>query len=137
VVVTLGRSRGTGAQVTEARAADASLVASDLPINREAAEGPSGGHVMFVPADASPLDVADAIEEAAAVSILPSTSGAGLAPSWQSVVDSTLLLYGQLLAADTAGAQNGALMALGAEASHNGHGFAISGQPGPAGGAGG
>ena len=139
VVVTLGRSRGTGAQVTEARAAGASLVASDLPINREAAESPSGGHVIFVSADASPLDVADAIEEAAGVSVLPSTPGAGLAPSWQSVVDSTLLLYGQLIAADTTveqGIANGALVSLGAKTSLNGHGFAVSDQPGPAGGAG-
>jgi hypothetical protein len=125
--------------VTEARAAGASLVASDLPINREAAESPSGGHVIFVSADASPLDVADAIEEAAGVSVLPSTPGAGLAPSWQSVVDSTLLLYGQLIAADTTveqGIANGALVALGAKTSLNGHGFAVSDRPGSAGGAG-
>ncbi|MGZ6692457.1 MAG: glycosyltransferase family 4 protein [Solirubrobacteraceae bacterium] len=139
VVVTLGRSGGTGAQVTEARAAGASLVASDLPINREAAECPSGGHVIFVSADASPLDVADAIEEAAAVSVLPSTSGAGLAPSWQSVVDSTLLLYGQLIGDGSVSERadaHGALVSLAAEAARNGDGVAVSGRSGAAGGTG-
>jgi glycosyltransferase involved in cell wall biosynthesis len=97
VVVTLGRAGGSGSQVNEARGAGASLVASDLPINREAAERPGGGHVIFVSADASPLTVADAIEEAAGVSILPSTPGASFASSWRSVVDSTWLLYRQLL----------------------------------------
>ena len=97
VVLTLGRDGGSGVQVTEARAASASLVASDLPINLEAAERPGGGHVIVVPADASPLDLADAIEEAAGVSVLPGTPGADLAASWESVVDSTWQLYRQLI----------------------------------------
>lgn len=100
VVLTLGRDGGSGAQVTEARAAGASLVASDLPINREAAERPGGGHVIVVATDASPLDVADAIEEAAGVSVLPGTPGADLAASWDSVLDSTWQLYRQLIAVD-------------------------------------
>lgn len=140
VVVTLGRSGGSGAQVTEARAAGASLVASDLPINREAAENPGGGHVIFVSADASPLDVADAVEEAAGVSILPGAPGADLAPSWQSVVDSTWLLYRQLIGdgsvSEPAGA-HGALVSLAAEAPLNGDGVAVSGRSGLAGGTGG
>jgi glycosyltransferase involved in cell wall biosynthesis len=122
VVVTLGRAGGSGSQVNEARGAGASLVASDLPINREAAERPGGGHVIFVSTDASPLTVADAIEEAAGVSVLPSTPGAGLAASWRSVVDATWLLYQQLIGADAARASadgaaaeaNGAILPLSA-----------------------
>ena len=138
VVVTLGRSCGSGAQVTEARAASASLVASDLPVNREAAESPGGGHVIFVSADASPLDVADAIEEAAGVSILPAAPGAGLAPSWQSAVDSTWLLYRQLIEDGSVSERadaHGALVSLAAEAARNGDGVAVSGRSGSAGGA--
>jgi glycosyltransferase involved in cell wall biosynthesis len=100
VVVSVGRVRGSGSQVTEARAAAASVVASDLPINREAAERPGGGHVIFVSADASPLDVADAIDEAAGVSVLPSAAGAELDQSWESVIDSTWSLYRQLISAE-------------------------------------
>ena len=98
--------------MTEARAAGGSLVASDLPINREAAERPGGGHVIFVPADASPLHVADAIEEAAGVSVLPGTPGADLAASWESVVESTWLLYRELTGVDRTeglGAEQGRL----------------------------
>jgi glycosyltransferase involved in cell wall biosynthesis len=101
VVVTLAGERGSGSQVTEARAAGASVVASDLPIHREAAERPGGSHVIFVAPKGSPLDVADAIDEAARVSVLPSARGvASSAPSWQSVVDSTLMVYGQLIGTD-------------------------------------
>jgi glycosyltransferase involved in cell wall biosynthesis len=100
VVVTLAGERGSGSQVTEARAAGASVVASDLPIHREAADRPGGSHVIFVAPMGSPLDVADAIDEAARVSVLPSSGPAFSAPSWQSVIDSTMMLYGQLIGAD-------------------------------------
>jgi glycosyltransferase involved in cell wall biosynthesis len=100
VVVTLAGERGSGSQVTEARAAGASVVASDLPIHREAAERPGGSHVIFIAPKGSPLDVADAIDEAARVSVLPSAGLAFSAPSWQSVADSTVMLYEQLVGAD-------------------------------------
>jgi glycosyltransferase involved in cell wall biosynthesis len=100
VVVTLAGGRGSGSQIAEARAAGASVVASDIPIHREAAQRPGGGHVMFVPTDTSPLDIADAIKEAAGVSVLPSPPGADPARSWESVVDSTWMLYRGLLGAD-------------------------------------
>lgn len=101
VVVTLAGERGSGSQVTEARAAGASVVASDLPIHREAAERPGGGRVIFVAPNGSPLDVADAIDEAARVSVLPSADGLSVpAPSWESVVDSTWTLYRELIGAD-------------------------------------
>jgi 1,2-diacylglycerol 3-alpha-glucosyltransferase len=98
VVVTLAAEGGSGSQVTEARAGGASVVASDLPSHRSAAEGPGGGHVIFVPPNGSPLDVADAIEEAAGVSVLSSARALGdLPPSCESVIDSTWLLYMQLI----------------------------------------
>ena len=100
VVVTLAGQGGSGSQVTEARAAGASVVASDLPIHREAAERPGGGRVIFVASPGSPLDVADAIDEAARVSVLPSADGLSVpAPSWESVVDSTWMLYRELIGA--------------------------------------
>ena len=135
------QQRGSGSQVTEARAAGASVVASDLPIHREAAERPGGSHVIFVAPNGSPLDVADAIDEAARVLVLPSGRGlAFAAPSWQSVVDSTLMLYDQLIGdgsvSEPAGA-HGALVSLAAEAPLNGDGVAVSGRSGLAGGTGG
>jgi glycosyltransferase involved in cell wall biosynthesis len=97
VVVTLPGDRGSGSLVTEARAAGVALVASDLPVHRQAAERPGLGTVVFVAPRGSPLDVADAIEEAAR---LPSSSSTALltssAPSWESVVDSTWRLYRRL-----------------------------------------
>jgi glycosyltransferase involved in cell wall biosynthesis len=107
VVVTLAGGRGSGSQVAEARAAGASVVASDIPIHREAARRPGGGHVMFVPADTSPLDIADAIKEAAGVSVLPSPLRADSARSWGSVVESTWTLYRELLGADAVAASGG------------------------------
>jgi hypothetical protein len=107
VVVTLAGCRGSGSQVAEARAAGASVVASDIPIHREAAGRPGGGHVMFVPTGTSPLDIADAIKEAAGVSVLPSPMGADPAQSLESVVDSTWMLYRELLGADAMAAPDG------------------------------
>jgi glycosyltransferase involved in cell wall biosynthesis len=98
VVVTLAGERGSGSQVTEACAAGASVVASDLPIHRRAAERSGGGHVIFVPPRGSPFDVADAIDEAARVSVHPSSQAlAPAGPSWDTVIDSTWLLYEQLI----------------------------------------
>jgi glycosyltransferase involved in cell wall biosynthesis len=98
VVVALPSEHSSGSLLTEARAAGVSVVASDLPVHREAAQRFGGGHVIFVAPRGSPLDVADAIEEAAR---LPVVSDAGLidgaAPSWESVIESTWELYGQLI----------------------------------------
>lgn len=99
VVVALPGEHGSASQLTEARAAGASVVASDVPIHREAAERRGGGHVIFVAPNGSPLDLADAIDEAARVSVLASAGGLAFsAPLWESVVDSTWMIYEQLLA---------------------------------------
>ncbi|MBV9680439.1 MAG: glycosyltransferase family 4 protein [Solirubrobacterales bacterium] len=98
VVVTLARDRGSGSLLAEARAAGVAVVASDLPIHRLAAERPGLGHVVFVSPRGSPIDVADAIEEAAR---LPTRSNAALLSSstrtWETVVASTWKLYRRLL----------------------------------------
>lgn len=99
VVVALPAERGSGLQVTEGRAAGAAVVASDLPINRQAAERPGAGAVIFVQPKGSPLDVADAIEEAAQLSVLPSAQAfQSSEPSWESVIDATWTLYEKLIA---------------------------------------
>lgn len=99
VVVTLPAERSSGALLTEARAVGVTVVGSDLPIHRQAAERPGRGHVILVPPRASPLDVADAIEEAARLPIISELDlPASSAPSWESVVDSTWNLYQGLIA---------------------------------------
>jgi hypothetical protein len=98
VVVSLPGDRGSGSLLAEARAAGVAVVASDLPIHRLAAERPGLGHVVFVSPRGSPLDVADAIEEAAR---LPTSSNGALLSSstrtWEAVVESTWKLYRLLL----------------------------------------
>jgi glycosyltransferase involved in cell wall biosynthesis len=97
VVVTLPDQQSSGAVVAEACAAGVSVVASDLPIQRQAAERVGGG-VVFVPPRGSPLDVADAIEEAAQLSVMPHAEMlASSAPSWESAIDATWELYRELV----------------------------------------
>jgi glycosyltransferase involved in cell wall biosynthesis len=97
IVVSLAGERGSGTAVTEACSAGVSVVASDLPSQRHAAERVGGG-VVFVPPRGSPLDVADAVEEASRLSIIsnpdPLTSPA---KSWDAAIDATWDLYEQLL----------------------------------------
>ena len=97
VVVSLPGERSSGTAVTEACAAGVSVVASDLPIQRQAAERMGGG-VIFVAPRSSPLDVADAIEEASRLSVIPTpdllTSSA---TSWDAAIDATWDLYEEML----------------------------------------
>ncbi len=98
VVVSLPEERGTGLQVREARAAGASVVASDIPINRQAAASPGSGHVFFVSPKGSPLDVADAIEEAERVTVLPNGKVHAIpVDTSELVIDSTWALYEELI----------------------------------------
>ncbi|MBV9803346.1 MAG: glycosyltransferase, partial [Solirubrobacterales bacterium] len=98
VVLALSDGRGSGSLVTEARVAGVAVVASDVPAHRQAAGQPGVGPVVFVAPRGSPLDVADAIEEAAR---LPTSSSAALlasaSPSWESVIDATWRLYARLV----------------------------------------
>ncbi|MGH2895780.1 MAG: glycosyltransferase family 4 protein [Solirubrobacteraceae bacterium] len=97
VVVSLPGERSSGTAVTEACAAGVSVVASDLPIQRQAAERVGGG-VIFVAPRGSPLDVADAIEEASQLSVIPNPDlVTSTAMSWDAAVDATWDLYEELL----------------------------------------
>jgi hypothetical protein len=74
-----------------------SVVASDLPIHRHAAERVGGG-VIFVAPRGSPLDVADAIAEGSQLGVIPSPDLLSFsATSWERTVDATLELYDELL----------------------------------------
>jgi glycosyltransferase involved in cell wall biosynthesis len=98
IVVTLAREHSSGSQVIEALAAGASVVASDIPVHRLAAAQFANARAIFVPPEGSPLEVADAIAEAARIGVPSDTGLAGLpVPSWDSVVDETWRLYEQLI----------------------------------------
>ena len=97
VVVSLPGERSSGTAVTEACTAGVSVVASDLPIQRQAAER-VGGAVIFVAPRSSPLDVADAIEEASQLSVIPNPDpGTSSATSWDATIDATWDLYEAML----------------------------------------
>jgi glycosyltransferase involved in cell wall biosynthesis len=97
VVVSLPSERSSGMVVTEACAAGVSVVASDLPIQRQAAERVGGG-VIFVAPRGSPLDVADAIEEASQLSVIPNPDlPTSPETSWDATIDATWDLYEAML----------------------------------------
>ena len=99
VVVALSGERSSGTAVSEGCAAGVSVVASDLPIHRHAAER-VGGSVIFVAPRSSPLDVADAIAEGSQLGVIPNPDlPNSTAISWDAMVDATRDLYGEL--ADT------------------------------------
>jgi glycosyltransferase involved in cell wall biosynthesis len=91
VFVALAEQESSGLEVTEALSAGVPVVASDIPVHHEAASFADGGAVRFVPPAGSPLDVVDAISEAAELSV-PSTVRLRL-PTWDEVVERTLMIY--------------------------------------------
>jgi glycosyltransferase involved in cell wall biosynthesis len=91
VVVTLAEQQSSGLQLLESFGAGVPAVASDLPAHREAAAYVNGANVTWVPPTGSPLEVGDAIREAAWLHAVP-TSAPQL-PTWDDVVDTTLGLY--------------------------------------------
>jgi glycosyltransferase involved in cell wall biosynthesis len=96
VFVSVAEQEASGIPLLEAVGAGVPVVASDIPIHREAASMVSGARVLFVGGEASPLRIADAICEARR---LPTQSPAALSvPSWELVADSTCALYQELLA---------------------------------------
>lgn len=98
VVVSLPTERSSGSAVSEACAAGVSVVASDLPVQRQAAERVGGG-AIFVAPRSSPLDVADAIAEGSRLSVIPNGElVTSAATSWDAAVDATLEHYEQILA---------------------------------------
>jgi glycosyltransferase involved in cell wall biosynthesis len=91
VHVALAEEATSGLQLLEALAAGVPTVASDIPAHREAASYADCGGVRFVPPAGSPLEIADAICEAATLSVPPAAQMR--LPTWDSVVDKTLALY--------------------------------------------
>jgi glycosyltransferase involved in cell wall biosynthesis len=91
VLVALAEEQTSGLQLLETLAAGVPAVASDIPAHREAASYADGAGVKFVPPTGSPLEIADAICDAAALSV-PPTERMRL-PTWDTVVDKTLALY--------------------------------------------
>jgi glycosyltransferase involved in cell wall biosynthesis len=91
VLVALSEQDTSGIQVTEALSAGMPVVASDIPVHREAASHVDGAGVTFVSPEGSPLEVADAISEAARIRVSPVAPLA--LPSWGTMVDNSLALY--------------------------------------------
>lgn len=99
VVVALACERSSGSLVAEACASDLPVVASDLPAHRGAAKQVGGGSVIFLTPRGSPLDVADAIGEAADLPVITNPELRSFsAPSWDSAIDATWELYRETLA---------------------------------------
>jgi glycosyltransferase involved in cell wall biosynthesis len=97
VVVALPAARSSGTAVTDGCVAGVSVVASDLPVHRHAAERVGGG-VIFVTPRCSPLDVADAIAEASQFSVIPNPDLLTSSPtSWDAAIDATWDLYEEML----------------------------------------
>jgi glycosyltransferase involved in cell wall biosynthesis len=91
VLVALSEQDASGLQVTEALSAGVPVVASDIPVHREAASCVHGAGVIFVSPEGSPLEVVDAISEAARIRLSPTVPLA--IPSWSTMVDNSLGLY--------------------------------------------
>jgi glycosyltransferase involved in cell wall biosynthesis len=91
VLVALADQASSGLQLLESLAAGVPAVASDIPVHREVASYADGAGVTFVSPAGSPLEIADAICDAAR---LPVSSAARLRlPTWDRVVDQTLDIY--------------------------------------------
>jgi glycosyltransferase involved in cell wall biosynthesis len=97
VVVALAEEQTSGLQLLEAFAASVPVVASDIPVHREAVSLAGTAGVRFVSPAGSPLEIADAICEAAALRVTP-TARLRL-PTWNEVVESALELYERVIPA--------------------------------------
>lgn len=91
VVLALAEQQSSGLQLLESFAAGVPAVASDVPVHHEAASYADGAGVTFVPPTGSPLELADAICEAAWLRAAPAVPPP--LPSWDEVVENTLALY--------------------------------------------
>jgi glycosyltransferase involved in cell wall biosynthesis len=95
VLVTLAEHDLSGLEVAEGLTAGTAVVASDIPVHREAYAYADGAGVIFVSPEGSPLEVSDAISRASMMR-LRSTAPVSI-PCWDGVVDETLALYQTLI----------------------------------------
>jgi glycosyltransferase involved in cell wall biosynthesis len=115
VVVALHDDHSSGIHVGEALAARAPLVASELPVHREAAARFDGARVKFVSPRGSPFEVADAIAELARGGTTSPTPAVDHgAPSQEAVLDRVWELYQGLINAGGADRGPGRGRAVGA-----------------------
>jgi glycosyltransferase involved in cell wall biosynthesis len=91
VLVALADQGTSGIEITEALSAGIPVVASDIPVHREAAARVGGAGAIFVTPEGSPLEVADALSLALrprGVVARPVSP-----PSWDLVADAMLAVY--------------------------------------------
>jgi len=91
VLVVLADQGASGMEVTEALTAGIPVVATDIPVHREAADGAAGAGAIFVSPEGSPLEVADAIERA--VRLPGGPPPAACSRSWEAVAEAMLAVY--------------------------------------------
>jgi glycosyltransferase involved in cell wall biosynthesis len=91
VLVALAEDQTSGLQLLETLAAGVPAVASDIVAHREASEYAHDGGVTFVAPAGSPLEIADAICEAARPSVRPAVRTP--LPTWDAAVEKTLAVY--------------------------------------------
>ena len=99
VFVTMSEIEAMGITVLEALAGGARVVASDIPAHRDA-RVLGGERVRLIRRGASSAELAAAIEEAAA-----SDAPARPVPTWQEVVERTLAVYDEAIAASSTKAE--------------------------------
>ena len=91
VALALAEDGSSGLQVIEALSAGVPVVASDIPVHREAASYAAGAGVKFLSSAGSPLEVADRISDAAELAVRRTVQLP--VPTWDEVVERTLALY--------------------------------------------
>jgi glycosyltransferase involved in cell wall biosynthesis len=95
VVLALAQERSSALGVVEAVCAGAPVVASDIAVHREAAWYLGDSRVKLVSPYGSPLEIADAVAEAAGLRMPPGMPPTGW--TWDEVVDETLVIYETVL----------------------------------------
>jgi glycosyltransferase involved in cell wall biosynthesis len=91
VLVALADQGSSGIDVIEGLAAGIPVVASDIPVHREAVARAGDADVIFVSPEGSPLELADAISVAVSRRAVAPKAESG--PSWDAVADAMLGMY--------------------------------------------
>jgi glycosyltransferase involved in cell wall biosynthesis len=99
VYISLSRHEAFGLTLLEAAVAGLAVVASDLPAHREVATNLRSGQVSFVSTTCSPVELAQAVQDAALRGRRPSLAAKSL-PGWSETVDGALSCYQAVLGHD-------------------------------------